>query len=176
MVLITGAAVGAIATFPPAVALLGPAGAVAAGGAAVPAAAAATGVGTAGAGAAVVALGEGAVVATGVIGSGGSGAAGIALATMVGPIGWAVVGCDQNDDHDGNSNYTWDCWKPIVRDTSTQPSCGLTLRSLAAHPNVQSMTLDQTGILVGNIFGEHFRLAPVNVKGALAFHASVLVV
>lgn len=172
MVLVTGAVIGAVATCPPLVAVAGSATA----GADLIIGAAATVEGIAGTAATTLAVGEGTVVGLGVIGSGGSSSAGIALATMVGPIGWFVVGCNKNDDHNSNSSYTWDCWKPIVRDTSPQPSSGMTLRCLAAHSNVQSMTLDQAGILVGNIFGEHFRLTPVNVEGTLAFHASVLVV
>jgi hypothetical protein len=186
MVVITGAVVGAVATFPPAVALFGQAGATAAGSVAIPAIAAAEGIG---AGSAVVAIGEGAVVGAGVIG-GGSGSAGIALATFVGPIGWAVVGCKKTDDQPGESgdgqngesgddqhdesSYTWDCWKPVIRDTSTLPSYGMTLHCLATHPNVRYISLDTDGLLVGNIFDERFRLTPVNVKGTLAFHASIL--
>ncbi|KLU90293.1 hypothetical protein MAPG_09257 [Magnaporthiopsis poae ATCC 64411] len=126
----------------------------------------------AGVGATVVALGEGACVGVGAIGGGSS--AGIAFASLLGPIGWAIVGCDENDDQNGDGGYTWDCWKPVVRDTSTQPSCGMSLRCLAAHPNVESMSLDQGGLLVGNVFGERFRLTPVSVEGTLAFHASIL--
>jgi hypothetical protein len=125
-------------------------------------------------GATTTALGEGALVGLGVIGSGGSSSAGIALATACGPIGWFVVGCDKNNNHDSDSSYTWDCWKPVVRDTSPRPSRGMTLRSLAAHPNVRSLSLDQGRLLVGNTFGEHFRLTPVSVKGTVAFHASII--
>lgn len=119
----------------------------------------------------ILALGEGACVGVGALGGGSS--AGIAFATLVGPIGWAVVGC-KNDDRNGDSGYTWDCWKPVVRDTSTRPSGGMTLRCLAAHPNVQSMLVDQGRLFVENIFGERFHLTPVTVKGGLAFHASIL--
>ena len=98
-----------------------------------------------------MAMGEGTMVALRTIG-GGSGSAGIALATFVGPIGWAVVGCKQYYDRNGDGSYTWDCWKPVVRNTSTRPSCGMTLRCLAAHPNVRSMSLDQGGLLVGKHF------------------------
>ncbi|KAH8725690.1 hypothetical protein GQ44DRAFT_213306 [Phaeosphaeriaceae sp. PMI808] len=123
-------------------------------------------------GATIMALGEGACVGVGTLGGGGS--AGVAFATLVGPIGWAVVGCNKNDDLNGDSGYTWDCWKPVVRDTSTRPSCGITLRCLAAHSNVRSILFDQGGLLVGNIYGERFRLTPVSVEGMLAFHASIL--
>ncbi|KEY73041.1 hypothetical protein S7711_06115 [Stachybotrys chartarum IBT 7711] len=171
MVCVTGAAVGAIATMPAAVAIFGQAGAAGAGGALIPAVAATQGITTFGA--AVVAIGEGAVVGAGVIG-GGSSSAGIALATFVGPIGWAVVGCNKKDNQNGDNGYTWDCWKPLVRDTSTRPSHGITLRCLAAHPNIRSMSLDQDGLLVGNVFSERFRLTPLRVEGMLAFHASIL--
>lgn len=144
-------------------------------GTAVSAGVAATGVVAlegAGVGTAIVALGEGACVGIGALGGGSS--AGIAFATLVGPIGWAVVGCDNtNGGRNGDGGYTWDCWKPVVRDASTRPSCGMTLRCLVAHPNVQSVSLDKGGLLVGNVFGERFRLAPVDVEGTLAFHASI---
>ncbi|KAJ0110027.1 hypothetical protein J7T55_014830 [Diaporthe amygdali] len=170
MVLVTGAVVGTVATCPPLVSLFGQAGATAAGTAVIPTVAVSEGIGIGGS---VLAVGEGAVVGAGVIGSGGSSAAGIALSTFVGPIGWAVVGCNKNGDHNGDKLYTWDCWKPVVRDVSTQPSHGMTLHRLATHPNVRSMSYDQGGLLVGNVFGEHFRLTPISIKGTLAFHASV---
>lgn len=90
-------------------------------------------------GATILALGEGACVGVGALGGGGS--AGIAFATLVGPIGWAIVGCNKNDDHNGDSGYTWDCWKPVVRDMSTRPSCGMTLRCLAAVRSAVDMYL-----------------------------------
>jgi hypothetical protein len=80
----------------------------------------------------------------------------------------------EHDNRNGDSGCTWDCWKPVVRDTSTRPSDGVTLRCLAAHPNVRSVSLDQGGLLAENIFGERFRLTPVSVERTLAFHASIL--
>jgi hypothetical protein len=92
-------------------------------------------------------------------------ATGIAAAAIAGPMGIAVVGGD---------GYTWDCWKPVVRNDSASPSRGMTLRDLAAHSNVRSVTLDLDGFIVGNTFGDYFRLCPVNVGQELAFHASHL--
>lgn len=57
----------------------------------------------------------------------------------------------------------------------TQPSHGIALRDLATHWNVQSMSLDQEGLVVDNVFGERFRLTPVSIEGRLAFHASIVV-
>lgn len=171
MVVITGAAIGAAC--PPAIALFGAGGGPVVAATMQGAAAAALPGITPGL-ATISALGEGAIVGAGVIGSGGSGSAGIALATMAGPVGWWVVGCNKNGDHNSDRGYTWDCWKPVVRDMSTQPSSGMTLRSLAAHPNVQSLSLDHDGLLVDNTFGERFRLTLVDVEGTPAFHASIL--
>ncbi|CAG2001629.1 unnamed protein product [Fusarium graminearum] len=177
MVLVTGATVGAIATNPGLIGLFGTAGANAMGAAIIPtvgAAAAAEGAAVGTGAATVLALGEGACVAAGTL-AGGSGSAGIALATAAGPLGWAIVGCSKNNCHNSDSSYTWDCWKPVVQDTSTQPSHGMALRDLVTHRNVQSMSLDQEGLFVENIFGERFRLTPVSVEGTLAFHASIVV-
>jgi len=119
-----------------------------------------TGIATAGAGTGFTfALGEGALVGLGALGGGSS--TGIALATLAGPLGAALVGCNKNEDNNGDTSYTWDCWKPVVRDTSARPSNGMTLRCLADHSNVQSISLDQGGLMLGNIFGERFRLTPV---------------
>ncbi|KAM0364087.1 hypothetical protein ACHAO7_010076 [Fusarium culmorum] len=176
MVVISAGAVGAVISNPGTIAVFGSAGAQAAGSLLLPAvgaAAAAEGITAGGIGATVLAIGEGAFVGAGAM-AGGSGSAGIALATFVGPVGWAVVGCSKNDCHNGDRSYTWDCWKPVIRDTSTQPSHGMALCDLVTHQNVQSMSLDQERLLVDNIFGERFHLTPVSVEGTLAFHASIV--
>lgn len=174
MVAVVAATTAAVAACPPLVAAAGAVGGTASTVAEIIIGVAGSSQGIAAGTATTVALGEGAVVGLGVLGSGGSSSAGIALATMVGPIGWFIVGCSKNEDHSGSSSYTWDCWKPIIRDTTAQPSSGLTLRCLAAHPKVQSMALDEAGIVVRNIFGERFRLTPVNIEGIMAFHASII--
>jgi hypothetical protein len=140
--------------------------------------------GAAGTAGTIAAVAEGAIVGAGVVAGGtvaagqaaagvlaagsiaeAASAAGIAAATIAGPVGIAIVGCD---------GYTWDCWKPVVRDDSASPSRGMTLRSLKAHSNVRSVTLDLDGFVVGNTFGDYFRLSPVNANGVLAFHASLI--
>ncbi|KAK3363982.1 hypothetical protein B0T25DRAFT_597651 [Lasiosphaeria hispida] len=118
------------------------------------------------------AVGEGALVGMGALAGGSS--TGIALATLAGPFGWLLVGCNENDHDIGGSGYTWDCWKPVIRDASARPSRGMALRCLAAHRNVQSVSLDWGELVVGNVFGERFRLTPVRVEGSMALHASML--
>ncbi|KAF3088758.1 hypothetical protein TWF569_001435 [Orbilia oligospora] len=181
------AIIGGFVTCPPIVAALGTSGASAVTGAALSGAAAIEGMT---AGAAVVAVGEGALVATGAAVGGSS--AGIALATLAGPIGCLIVGCEDMDvssveeEEEGGNNpgITWDCWKPIVHDMSVMPSEGMALRTLAVHPNVKfvnmstssSALLDEDAgrFLVENVFGERFCLGYVNVGGTLALHASRL--
>ncbi|KAF3145714.1 hypothetical protein TWF569_005807 [Orbilia oligospora] len=143
MVIATAAVVGTVASCPPIVAAFGSSGATAAGAALIPVSG--TTIGITSATTAIAAAGEGVLVGVGSIFGGSS--AGIAFATLMGPIGAAVVGCNKNDDYSGSGDmYTWDCWKPVVRDISAQRSNGMTLRSLAAHPNVQSVSVNQDGI------------------------------
>ncbi|KAF3290939.1 hypothetical protein TWF970_000196 [Orbilia oligospora] len=165
------AIIGGIVMCPPIVAALGTSGASAVTGAALSGAAAIEGMT---AGAAVVAVGEGALVATGAAAGGSS--AGIALAILAGPIGCLIVGCEdmyissveeEEDEEGDNPGITWDCWKPIVHDMSVMPSEGVALRDLAVHPNVKVVNMltssslldDDAGrFLVENVFGERFCL------------------
>src|SRR5438045_2920013 len=126
MVLVTGTIVGTAATNPAAVALFGPAGAKFVAGTLLPTAAATEGITSIGA--AILAVGEGACIGMGALGGGSS--AGVTLAMMVGPVGWAVVGYNKNGYDTGGSSYTWDCWKPVVMDHSVEPSHGISLRDL----------------------------------------------
>lgn len=89
----------------------------------------------------------------------------VTAATLSGPLGWAVLGAN---------GHTWDCWKPVVMDDSTTPSCGITLRDLYNHPNLREMVADSNGFLAENIRGEQFRLSPVDANGTLAFHATAI--
>ncbi|KAK6505704.1 hypothetical protein TWF481_007596 [Arthrobotrys musiformis] len=155
------AVITSLATFPPSVAALGAGGAGVAMTATVTGVAAIEGVSV---GATVLGVGEGAIFGVGALFGGSS--AGMALATLAGPIGSLIVGCSYGT--------TWDCWKPVVRDMSTEPSSGISLRSLASHPNVQSVSVSQDGFLVENVFGESFCLTCVSVDGTLALHASMI--
>lgn len=152
----TASASGSVAT------ALGTAGAV--GGAVV------TGGGAAAAGAAAV---PGAVyVATT---AAGMGAAEVGVVTgfttflaSTGPPGWTVLAFVGSDD-----GLTWDCWKPIVRDTSTTASQGIRLQALQAHKAVKSCSFRDDHISVVNQWEEEFRLDPVRLpSGQLAFHAT----
>ncbi|KAK6500850.1 hypothetical protein TWF506_003611 [Arthrobotrys conoides] len=160
------AVIGALTTFPPLVAALGSSGASAVTGAAVAGAGALEGLT---AGAAVSAIGEGAVVATGAVAGGSS--AGIALATLAGPIGCLLVGCEE----DNESGVTWDCWKAVVRDESVERSKGMEFRTLVGHENVKGVREVNGGrFLVENVFGEKFLVGGVEVGGRLALHASMV--
>lgn len=39
------------------------------------------------------------------------------------------------------SKVTYDCWKPVVHDTSREPSDGMLLKDLLCHPDVTSVTM-----------------------------------
>jgi len=184
MVVATTAAVGAI---------------VATGGAAAPAAGAAAGVasgttglgmattvgsGTAVAGSASVGAAAGSIAgatATGTAaGAGVGGAVGSAAATgvsatgvgvMLGPIGWVVLGASKEE-----TEYTWDCWKPVLRDTSTDPSSGRFLKDVAADRRIKTCRIingaDLPVMTLTNIWDEHFEIEFLRLPtGELAAHA-----
>jgi hypothetical protein len=87
----------------------------------------------------------------------------VTSAILSGPFGWSLLGAD---------GYTWDCWKPVVMDNLVGLSRGIALRDLYDYPNLRHMTIDSEGFVAENIRGERFRLSPVDVGGALAFHAT----
>jgi hypothetical protein len=128
--------------------------------------AAATGTTVSGVVAGTVASGaaSGAVTAVTTGAASASALSGAVTASMfAGPIGWAILGAD---------GYTWDCWKPVVMDDSVSLSRGIALRDFYNHPNLRCMTVDGDGFVAENIRGEQFRLSPVDVDSALAFHAT----
>ena len=74
----------------------------------------------------------------------------------------------------GADKYSWDCWKPIVIDDSVGLSSGIALRDLWNHPNLRRMTIDSEGFVADFLRDERFHLSPVDVDGALAFHATAI--
>jgi myosin-crossreactive antigen len=91
-----------------------------------------------------------------------------------------IVGADEKQN-------SWNCWKAVVHDMSTEPSPGITLKKLAKHENVQSLSVTKTGLLINNMgcisviefglfihnkFGETFHLILIEVPSyGLVFHA-----
>merc|ERR1712178_136789 len=94
---------------------------------------------------------------------------GTMIAATMTPIGWAglaVIGADED-------GLTWDCWKPILRDSSPEPSMGMTVNELLARQEIQSTTWHADHIEISNIWEEHFKLLPVRLPdGLIAFHAT----
>ncbi|KAK1839142.1 hypothetical protein CCHR01_18239 [Colletotrichum chrysophilum] len=108
----------------------------------------------------------GAVAAVQTAAASAGGLTGVASASFfAGPIGLAVVGDD---------GVSWDCWKPVVMETSEVPSRGMTLRDLHGHRNMKQITIDHNGFIAENVLGRRFRLSPVTVYGILTFHATII--
>jgi len=78
---------------------------------------------------------------------------------LSGPVGWCILGAAEDKDE-----LTFDCWKEIVKDTSTEPSRGRLLRDVAMSPMVKEVMLlpdSQTQTLqvfLLNIWDERFRI------------------
>ena len=113
--------------------------------------------------------------------SASAGAAGIAssaattVAALSGPIGWLVLGTEESRTH---STYTYDCWKPLLHDESSNLSHGKLLKDVAADSRIKQMTVMPTDdpmypqIIFTNIWHEQYRIDYVHLPGdQLAAHA-----
>ncbi|XP_060559717.1 PE-PGRS family protein PE_PGRS61-like [Ruditapes philippinarum] len=114
-------------------------------------------------------------------GVGGTGAGAGALVATVGTGGLALlaVGASVNQEDD---EISYDCWKPVVHDTSSERSNGMLLKDMVCHPNVANVTMT-TGIcdslpsiLIENIWNETFEIEYVFIhnSGKIACHAKPL--
>ena len=166
-------------------------------GAAAPAAAGAVVAGTSGGVAAGTATAAGAItgaaggtagaVATGAVagatsaaGVGGTGT-GIAAALGIGsgPVGWIVLGTETGSD---GSGITYDCWKPVLHDTSVEPSTGMLLKDVMDHPNIANVSVSPgvvdglPNIVLENIWKEKFEVQyfVIRESNRLVCHAKAL--
>lgn len=91
------------------------------------------------------------------------------------PFGMVVVGAD---DHGIGEDYTFDCWKPILHDESTEPSKGMFLRDVASDPRIKKVIENPRGgqelpeLVFENIWDERFLIEFVILSnGQLCAHA-----
>lgn len=95
-----------------------------------------------------------------------------------------IVGTDihnNNNTTDAAADYgvTYDCWKPVLRDTSIDPSNGKIMKELMEDERIQKVIVKQgqdenrPDIRLVNIWGEEFDIEYVTLSntGHLAMHA-----
>ena len=93
-----------------------------------------------------------------------------------GPVGWAVLGATEEQT---SALYTFDCWKPVLHDQSSEPSNGKLLRDVVADPRVKEVTIalnnsnvDLPNLVLRNIWDEQFFVDYVYLPSiGLAAHA-----
>eukprot|EP00928_Gymnodinium_smaydae_P082087 TRINITY_DN654_c5_g1_i1.p1 TRINITY_DN654_c5_g1~~TRINITY_DN654_c5_g1_i1.p1 ORF type:complete len:176 (-),score=21.64 TRINITY_DN654_c5_g1_i1:82-609(-) len=86
------------------------------------------------------------------------------LVTIVGAVP-IVVGADVDA-------LTWDCWKPILHDTSVAPSRGRLLTDVLNDPAVSEFIVGNSSVFVRNRWNESWRIDPVILPwGQIAAHA-----
>eukprot|EP00928_Gymnodinium_smaydae_P062696 TRINITY_DN464_c0_g1_i2.p1 TRINITY_DN464_c0_g1~~TRINITY_DN464_c0_g1_i2.p1 ORF type:complete len:256 (+),score=31.12 TRINITY_DN464_c0_g1_i2:84-851(+) len=91
------------------------------------------------------------------------------IITAVGAgIGVIVVGAEV-----GASAVTWDCWKPILHESSAAPSRGRLLSDLLNDPLINDYHVGSHSVFVRNRWNESWRIDPVILPwGQVAAHAS----
>merc|ERR1711924_51554 len=116
--------------------------------------------------------------AAGAASAGGGGLSAAALSALPsGPIGWVVVGgvIVGAELDDTNLTATWDCWKAIVHDNSTEASNGMLLENLISDHRVEEWHIQGDTIRLLNIWGEEFELKRALLPwDVIALHAHQL--
>jgi len=177
----TGAIIGAAQTAvsgSTAAAVAGSAGAGAAAGAITAAACAAAGGASVGAAAGA---GVGGAAAAGVSATGVGATGLVTTGVALGPVGWLVLGAsDEQPTASACRRYTFDCWKPVIHDTSAELSSGRLLRDIIMDPRVKQVInaahgSPQPEIILENIWDEKFRIEYVLLPNSqTAAHAVLL--
>ena len=101
--------------------------------------------------------------------------AGVTIAAS-GPVAWGalIVGASEIDEH----KYTYDCWKPILHDRSSEPSNGKQLQEVLNDPRIKSFREVKTNngcrfLVLQNVWNEEFRVDCVKLaNGEIAAHAN----
>jgi len=102
--------------------------------------------------------------------SGGSGSAlTVAAASTGAGIGLILIGADPN-----STEPSWDCWKPILRDSSVAPSRGRAFAEVLSDPRVLNYDwVDGSTMLLRNVWDEIFRIEIGSLPwGQIAAHAT----
>ena len=87
-----------------------------------------------------------------------------------------ALGTSLNSD---GSGIAYDCWKPVLHDTSEEPSNGMLMKDVVSHPHVSKVTMNEglvpelPRIVPENIWNESFEIDYVLfvMTGVVACHA-----
>eukprot|EP00928_Gymnodinium_smaydae_P004757 TRINITY_DN11622_c0_g1_i1.p1 TRINITY_DN11622_c0_g1~~TRINITY_DN11622_c0_g1_i1.p1 ORF type:complete len:123 (+),score=14.18 TRINITY_DN11622_c0_g1_i1:392-760(+) len=83
-------------------------------------------------------------------------------------LGLLTVGADA-----GGASVTWDCWKPILHESSAAPSRGRLLSDILNDPVIHSYRVEQNAVFLENRWNESWRIDPIVLPwGQVAAHAS----
>ncbi len=99
------------------------------------------------------------------------------VAVALSPLAVLLVGANENQE---DSSVTWDCWKPVLRDESVEPSNGILLKDIIQDSRIKDVIIadDQNDskfplLYLRNIWDEEFRIDYVYLpkSNKLALHA-----
>uniref|UniRef100_A0A914WZ56 Uncharacterized protein n=1 Tax=Plectus sambesii TaxID=2011161 RepID=A0A914WZ56_9BILA len=100
-------------------------------------------------------------------------ASAVTAGLLASPIGSTLLGAKE-----ASGVYTYDCWKPVLHDESTEPSKGRLLREVASDPRIRHVTAvlgaksEFPCLVLHNIWDEKFLIDFLYLpSGQLAAHA-----
>jgi hypothetical protein len=75
----------------------------------------------------------------------GASTAGLTAAGIAsGPVGWLLLGAEPHStQHHPVSDATFDCWKPVIRDHSTQLSSGKLLKEMMTDERIKEIIIGE---------------------------------
>jgi len=105
-----------------------------------------------------------------------SGPTTVAIATTTGPAcvaagpfglaACALLGAAED-------GLSWDCWKPVLHDSSPTPSSGMMLKEVYADARLKTVTLADNKLIIQNIWEEKFDITFFDIPGhGIAAHAT----
>jgi hypothetical protein len=93
-----------------------------------------------------------------------AGVTSIGAGIVSGPIGWTILGAEQ-DAATHHIGATFDCWKPVLRDESTEPSSGKLLKDILKDQRVKRIVVEESRnefnlpeLSLVNIWDEQFNI------------------
>jgi hypothetical protein len=95
----------------------------------------------------------------------------------MGPVGWLALGTkDENQQHQSETPFcSFDCWKDVLHDVSTEPSRGMLLKDVCERPEIVKIEVTENHnisngfpkISLLNACGEQFDIEYVRLPDGL---------
>ena len=88
----------------------------------------------------------------------------------MGPVGWMFLGCSSvtvEPMKTAETTYTFNCWKPDLRDESTEQSEGMLRKDVVNDSRVKSVTVNNKKASLPDIVGKNMWMKSLDRKSVV---------